>query len=299
MFGHKWERAAATIIEARSGIPSKAGAMPGYEFVAEVRKVTGEVFRATINAPAQIQAPAVGAVVSVEVEAKTGQVRLDPHSTMGTLRAVGGMLKAAQQARWQAEYGAQAASGTPGGMGGGPGPGGMGAPGAAPGPMQQALFTAFGQNGQGIAVTASPEMTQLAQKIRSGDPAQRAAALAELRQRATAGNLPLPGMASPGTPGGIGPAGASGSPAPAGTFGAPGPAPSTFDPVSPINTFNSPVSPVSPVIPGHPGGLGDSFSAGARTDQAERLTRLKALKDQGLLSLVEYESQRQRILNEL
>jgi hypothetical protein len=91
MFGRKWERAAATIIEARSGIPSKAGAVPGYEFVAEVRKVTGEVFRATIYAPADIQAPAVGAVVDVEVEAKTGKVRLDPHSTMGTLRAVGGM----------------------------------------------------------------------------------------------------------------------------------------------------------------------------------------------------------------
>jgi hypothetical protein len=162
--------------------------------------------------------------------------------------------------------------------------------------MQQALYAGFGQNGPGIAVSASPEMAQLVQKIRSGDPAQRAAALAELRQRAASGNLPLPGAASPGAPGGTGPAGSAaqaGSPAPAGAFGIPGPAPSPFDPVSPINTFGSPAA------PGQPGGLGDSFSAGARTDQAERLTRLKALKDKGLLSLIEYETQRQRILNEL
>jgi hypothetical protein len=268
------------------------------------------VFRATINAPADIQAPVVGAVVGVEVEVKTGKVRLDPHSTMGTLRAVGGMLEAAQQARLQAEYGgALAASGAQGGMGGGPGAGGAGPAGpagAAAGPMQQALFTAFGQNGRGIAVTAGPELAQLAQQIRSGDPAQRAAALAELRQRAASGGLMPPGMASPGAPGGFGPAAPAGTPGasgPAGAFGEPGPAPSTFDPVSPINTFNGPVSPAGPGSPGGlgspPGGLGGSFSAGARTDQAERLTRLKALRDQGLLSLVEYETQRQRILNEL
>jgi hypothetical protein len=84
------------------------------------------------------------------------------------------------------------------------------------------------------------------------------------------------------------------SPAPANPYGqgrpgtfdpVGGASPSTFDPVGGSATPST-FGPVS------------SFSAGSRSDQAERIARLRALRDQGLLSNADFETQRQRIQNE-
>jgi hypothetical protein len=62
MFGRQWQRAEATIVESRAESAGGAGNLGRHEHVVDVRKPTGEVFRATIRHPGGTTPPAVGAV---------------------------------------------------------------------------------------------------------------------------------------------------------------------------------------------------------------------------------------------
>jgi len=354
MFGHKWERAQATVVEARADNRSPAGTLGGHEYIVDVRKPTGEVFRASIRHPGGINPPAVGTVISVEFEAKTGNVRFDPRDHKLSLGAVASALKVAEQLGFQAagDPGGTTTPADPAGSAGAGRPGSGEA--AAAGPMQQALLAALQNRAAGAQAMAGPEAGQMLQSLMSGDRNQRAAAIAQLRQLRASGGLGAlagglaaqaspPGTASPPSPAG-GPAPSTFDPAPPpaapstfdpigstsspssfpqsdqsrfpasnpSTFSQPGnpstfgpigtPAasskpstfdpigapsasstPSTFDPISPINTFSNP---------------GSSFSGVGGSNKTERIARLQALRDQGLLSNQDFETQRQQIIDE-
>ena len=166
--------------------------------------------------------------------------------------------------------------------------GGSGEADAADGPMQRALRAAFQSGAPDMRVVAGPEAAQMVQGLLSGDRSQRAAAIETLKQLKASRGMAASGPASQPAPAG-----------PAGPVSAPNP--STFDAISPINTFNSPASTPGPANPGlnSPVGSFSSFSAAGRTDQAERIASLQALRDQGLLSNPDFEAQRQRILDEI
>jgi hypothetical protein len=150
------------------------------------------------------------------------------------------------------------------------------------------LRAAFQSGAPDMRVVAGPEAAQMIQGLLSGDRSQRAAAIETLKQLKASRGMAASGPASQPAPAG-----------PAGPVSAP--TPSTFDAISPINTFNSPASTPGPANPGlnSPVGSFSSFSAAGRTDQAERIASLQALRDQGLLSNPDFEAQRQRILDEI
>jgi hypothetical protein len=308
MFGSKWEVAAATIVAARSGAPAKRGTPAGLELVADVRRATGEVFRATIPVPADTPPLAPGAVVRVEIEVKTGNVRIAPLTAMSALRAVGTALKAAEQARLQggygaAGYGAAGPGGTPAAIViGSPGAvatglAGPAADGGQPGGLAAAALAARRQAMIAAYHTASPVVFTATGPVPAGPPP--AGFLAFSPGTAFAGSS-VPGGPVPGNPfssgavaGGPVRAGfAPGDPIPAGGT-APGPGTAAGGDPSPAGggPGGSPV-PGSPV-PGSP------VPGDQQASHAERLSRLQELRDQGLLSPAEYEQQRQRILNEL
>ncbi len=80
MFGKTWEPAEATIVLVNIKRVSSDGLTPTREWAADVRKADGSVVRAKIDEPRWVTdfwPPDAGAVVKVEVEAKTGAVRFD------------------------------------------------------------------------------------------------------------------------------------------------------------------------------------------------------------------------------
>lgn len=97
MFGHKWVRATARVVEARSGIPAGAGQPAGWEIVVDVNKPVQGRTRFTVHAPATLPALAAGTPVAVEVEAKTGQVRLAASTALSALREMATSIQAAVQ----------------------------------------------------------------------------------------------------------------------------------------------------------------------------------------------------------
>ena len=265
MFGRKWQRAEATIVESRAESAGGAGNLGRHEYVVDVRKLTGEVFRATIRHPGGITPPAVGAVVGVEFEARTGNVRFSADDQRISLRTIGNAIQAAEQMRFQVAVEGGVArevmvSGTTPAEPAGSGPGAMtgssDVSGSAPGPMQQALLAAFQNQASHRQVAARPQA------------------------------VPGPQVAQPAHPSTFDPIG-------------PVSTPSTFDAISPINTYSSQVGPPNPFSPPGVASSGSSFSAAGRGDQAQRIASLQALRDQGLLSQLAFESQRQRILDEI
>jgi len=80
MWGKTWESAQATILVVNIKRVSSDGLTPTREWAAEVRKADGSTLRAKIDEPRWVTdfwPPDAGAVVAVEVEAKSGAVRFD------------------------------------------------------------------------------------------------------------------------------------------------------------------------------------------------------------------------------
>lgn len=81
MFGSKsWEPAEATIVLVNIKRVSSDGITPTREWAADVKKADGTVIRAKIDEPRWVTdfwPPEKGAVVKVEVDAKSGMVRFD------------------------------------------------------------------------------------------------------------------------------------------------------------------------------------------------------------------------------
>lgn len=83
MFGigkKDWEPAEATIVLVNIKKVSSDGLTPTREWAADVRRADGSVVRAKIDEPRWVTdfwPPDAGAIVKVEVDAKTGVVRFD------------------------------------------------------------------------------------------------------------------------------------------------------------------------------------------------------------------------------
>jgi hypothetical protein len=160
-------------------------------------------------------------------------------------------------------------------------------------------------------------MSNLAQSIRSGDPAARQAAIDRLHQlrdqarqqaaeqRHLAGSGPIPaaegfsGSSGPSTFDEIGAprhipapsAGAFGEPAAA--FGEPAGSFSFGQPATP-----SPYQQVSPPMPGSTPASFGSFNTGSGEGTVEqRIAKLQQLHDKGILTESEFEAQRQQVIN--
>lgn len=75
-----WEPAEATIVLVNIKKVSSDGLTPTREWAADVRRADGSVVRARIDEPRWVTdfwPPDAGAVVKVEVDAKSGEVRFD------------------------------------------------------------------------------------------------------------------------------------------------------------------------------------------------------------------------------
>lgn len=80
MFGHRWERAEATIVLSHVKKTSGDGMVSIHEYVADVRPSAAAPFRATIQEPriaTDFWPPSIGDVVGVLVDAKDGSVKFD------------------------------------------------------------------------------------------------------------------------------------------------------------------------------------------------------------------------------
>jgi hypothetical protein len=98
MFGTHWVRMQGTIVAAQVVRTTGDGMVSIREYAVDVRTPEGEVFRARVHEPRlamDFLPPAVGAVVGVEVDPRTRQVRFDKDDP--TLSS-----KAAKQARGNA-----------------------------------------------------------------------------------------------------------------------------------------------------------------------------------------------------
>jgi hypothetical protein len=85
MFGHDWKPAEGTIVDSRitKFTPDGPGwdETPLHEFVVDVRMPDGTEFRTTVEEPrnGKVMPPKIGAIVQVQVDAKSQQVRFDEH----------------------------------------------------------------------------------------------------------------------------------------------------------------------------------------------------------------------------
>lgn len=301
MLGHKWEPAQGTVIEAQAHHHER-------RYVIDVRKPTGELVRGNVTEKGGFPHP-VGAVVAVEINSKTGEMRIDPNARTDSIH---GMTQVAEQMRASAGV-----AGTAGAVGGAAS---IAALASALGAASQggAAVHVMGPDGQELPVHMNPgDISNLAQAIRSGDPAARQAAVDRLhelrdqaRQRASelphqAGGSQAPGpegfssSSGPSTFDEIGTSRHIGAPGtrafgePVGAFGEPAGSFSFGQPASP-----SPYQQVSPPMPGSTPAAFGSFNTGAGEGTAEqRIAKLKQLLDKGILTESEYEAQRQRIIS--
>ncbi len=301
MLGHKWEPAQGTVIEAHAHHHER-------RYVIEVRTPTGELIRGNVTEKGGFPHP-VGAVVAVEMHSKSGEMRIDPNARTDSIR---GMMQVAEQMR--ASAGAAGPAGAVGGAAS------IAALASALGAASQggAAVHIMGPDGQELPVHVNPgDIANLAEAIRSGDPAARQAAADRLhqlrdqaRQRATeaqhqAGGSPAPGpegfssSSGPSTFDEIGTSrhiaargtGAFGEPVAA--FGEPAGSFSFGQPAAP-----SPYQQVSPPMPGSTPDAFGSFNTGAGQGTPEqRIAKLKQLLDKGILTESEYEAQRQQVIS--
>jgi hypothetical protein len=90
VFGQDWDKAEATIV-ARDAKFTGDGSVAIYTFVADVRRPSGETFRATVHEPTiatDFWAPSIGDVVSVLVRPKDGKVKFDKDDARLSVKAV-------------------------------------------------------------------------------------------------------------------------------------------------------------------------------------------------------------------
>jgi hypothetical protein len=298
MLGHKWEKAAATVVEVTGGSiippPGSGSRLAGHalrEYLIEIRRPGGEVVRTMVTENSRF-AHSAGSPIHVEVNFKTGEAKIDSHAmskmAQETLQGRGrpsatgavGMVNVADQIRMQA---AEMAGSSPG-RGGGDLAGAIGAAIAS----SSVHVTHIG--GQRVQLNASQaaELRQLTRDIVSGDPAVKQAAKERFHQlRAELLQQPVTGPAGQG-------------------FDAAG---STFDPIGtarPAESFSAPAAgaqdffgQVSPPSFGPPAAFG-SFAEGTGQGTAEeRLTKLQQLFDKGILTESEYQAKRQQIISSL
>jgi hypothetical protein len=288
MLGHKWESAEATILNLRthpgSGHTGGHGgaADPEQHYGVEVHLTDGSVIRGLVIDKSQFVHP-IGAKVTVEVNTKTHELRLDSRSHAD---ASNGVVNMAQQIEdMRSASSGTSTSFTVSGAAGMPRAGGLpGLAGVAGAEGIAGLFDAViasqsggasvhvvGPDGQDIPVAMQDgEVANLAQSILSGDPAAKQAAMERIRQ--------IKDQAQRQAPGGLG--------QPAG-FNQPG----AFDP---------PGGFIQPdfIPPPAPAAFGSFDTGMGQGTKHEQLARLQQLLDKGILTESEYEAQRQQVSGE-
>jgi hypothetical protein len=248
VIGHNWEQAEGTVLhryDSYSGLPGRHGSHVKEVYDVEVRKPDGTTDQAQVPST-DYRHLSPGTIVRLEVHGKTGEVKLHPH--LGQL--VIGFDSSTAAA--SSGFGGSAASPAP-----------TGAPG----------FNMAGMNVGDVLGGSFPagmqmqigghDMTDVLSRLRSGDPAQRSAAMAELRnmrdqlirgaQGQAAGSVVFTSTEF-GQPAGFGQPG-SGQPA--------------------------------------------QSDSGGRRSPAERLAMLQEMVDRGQLSQAEFDTKRQQILDEI
>jgi hypothetical protein len=323
MFGHKWVQAPATIMADQT---TEQGPNVEHEYVIDVQAPRSGVVQKTIKLPGGFMFP-VGTVISVQYDVKSGEVRFDPDNQQVTLSAAGPARAAGFGAGGRGGLGAimSAAAG-----GGGlmqvlnaalqaSGSSAQLPPGAEP--QIAALLQTMRSGDKSQRLAAITQLRQMAASLGVTDMAALGGlgGLGGLLGQA-GGEARIPEMFGPGGPGPAGPGGpgAPAAPGPFGPAGAGGTGPASpaappggfFGQVPPAGGQASPAAPPGGFGPGQPAGgpaappggfFGQAQQAapdGGGTGQAERLSRLQALHDQGLLSSTEFQAQRQRIIEE-
>lgn len=174
MFGHKWEQAQATVIGVQDAPPTghASSSHLEHQYLVEVRLPSGDVLRGSVTQRSLIPHPA-GSPIPVQVNAKSGEIRIDPAAKAESMRD---LIGEARQLRAQ--------MGQAAGTGAAPIPGGAAglaalAAGTATGSVH--IIGAAGPDLTAAGVSAS-EVTGLAQAMMSGDAAARQAAVERLKQ---------------------------------------------------------------------------------------------------------------------
>jgi putative oligomerization/nucleic acid binding protein len=210
MLGNKWEQAQGTIVDAqtvpKTGRGVGAAMQVEHRYVVEVRKPTGEVISGTVidTSPGGY---AVGTVIGVQVQTKSGDMKLDPNQRVVSVSA---MINTMDQLA---------------GLEGPIGP-------YSHGPSAGNVLRILGPGGQELPVQMDPgEISRLAQAIRSGDPATKQAAMNQLRDMRDRARAQVAGQLGGGLAPGASAAAVragffqSGQPAQPGQPGYPSPAP--------------------------------------------------------------------------
>jgi hypothetical protein len=178
MLGHHWEKAQATVV-ARTVRVQPAGRAPHYDFVVDVRPVSGSPLRVTIHdGPAgDFDDPVVGDVLGVLYDRKNQHVKWDYSDPW--------LLDAAAERRAAGDAFAAAAWAPPGTP---PGFAGPGAPGFAGGVQflsgeaaSEMLGTLFGPGGAEAIAAMRARAGGQAPAADPADPAERLAKLRALR----------------------------------------------------------------------------------------------------------------------
>jgi hypothetical protein len=116
VFGNDWDKAEATIVD-RDAKFTGDGAVATSTYVADVRLVGGEMFRATVHEPTiatDFWAPDIGDEVSVLVRAKDRKVKFDKDDERLSVKAYHARKKQAFEAAQQQPPGTPPTAWTPG-----------------------------------------------------------------------------------------------------------------------------------------------------------------------------------------
>jgi hypothetical protein len=116
VFGNDWDKAEATIVD-RDAKFTGDGAVATSTYVADVRLVGGEMFRATVHEPTiatDFWAPDIGDEVSVLVRAKDRKVKFDKDDERLSVKAYHARKKRAFEAAQQQPPGTPPAAWAPG-----------------------------------------------------------------------------------------------------------------------------------------------------------------------------------------
>ena len=276
MLGHNWEPAEGTCIDYRWKGEHEVWLM-------EVRPQNDPAFRVEVGHPgmgSDFKGPYAGQACRMEVDVKKQKAKFDTTDPTLSHKA----HRAAEQARYAAELTA--------------------APGSAPagqnlvlGGLLGGLMAKMTEAGAGSAsyqVVSGADAAPMLNAILSGDPQERLAAIRALKhaqheQLQHPGGTPAP-FTDPGTGVGAG----MGTAAP---FSGGSAAPFS-EPAAPFSGGSAaPFSGSAAPFSGSNAPFGEAEAPSA--DPTERLARLQALHDQGLVSLAEYTAQRQRIIESL
>jgi hypothetical protein len=262
VIGHKWEPAEGTILhrnDTYSGLPGRQGSHVREVYDVEVRKADGTTYQVQVPSN-ELRRLGPGTMIRLEVNDKTGEVRLHPHA---------GKLVIGFD---------PSVSTTSDGFGGtAAGPVGTGLPDVSVAGLNVGeLLSGNFPPGMQVHVTGGQDMTEMLRSLRSGDPGQRSAAMHQLMQM---GNEFRDAVRSQGTQVfmtgysqtvGPGQPGDAGQPA---SFGQPGGT-------------------------GQPGSIGQPGGTAPRSP-ADRIAMLQEMVDRGQLSQADFDAKRQQILDEI